>query len=95
MPDRLTRQRRLAEVGERGQERIQNASARVAKTAAGAIEALYLGRAGVSRIELADEVEPVEFAHAACFRHAASQEVAEGSWRALATIVNALQKAQE
>ena len=39
---RFDRQARLAEVGERGQQEIERASLRVARSPTGAIEALYL-----------------------------------------------------
>jgi molybdopterin/thiamine biosynthesis adenylyltransferase len=94
MADRFTRQRRLAEVGERGQERIQNAVVRVAATPDGVVAALYLSRAGVQRIELSATGEAPEFTHATSFRHAASRQIGEGSWRALAAIVGVLEKAE-
>jgi len=94
MSDRFTRQRRLAEVGELGQARIQNAVAHVAKTPAGAVAALYLSRAGVQRIETTEVTEPAEFTHTASFRHPASRQIAEGSWRALTAIVGVLEKAK-
>jgi hypothetical protein len=94
MPDRFTRQRRLAEVGELGQERIQNALARVPQTPAGVVAALYLSRAGVQRIEAAETADLAEFTHAASFRHPASREIGEGSWGALSAIVGVLEKAR-
>ena len=94
MVDRFTRQRRLAEVGEVGQERIQNAVARVGGTPDGVVAALYLSRAGVQRIDRAEATQAAEFTHAASFRHVASRQIGEGSWRALSVIVGVLEKAE-
>lgn len=94
MVDRFTRQRRLAEVGEVGQERIQNAVARVDSTADGAVAACYLSRAGVQRIEQTEATQARKFTHATSFRHVASRQIGEGSWHALAVIVGVLEKAE-
>lgn len=81
--DRYTRQRRLRDVGEAGQARIQAARLEVRDADGALVEATYLHRAGVERIDIVprDEAEP--FAHADAFRFAEPRSVAAGAWRAL------------
>ena len=82
--DRYARQRLLAAVGDRGQERIAQATFVVddAMRLAAETEREYLTRAGAQRFAHASAA-PAPFAHAAVFRHAAAQDFAEGAWRAL------------
>jgi hypothetical protein len=83
MVDRYTRQRRLAEVGDEGQARIEAARLAVGDSPEAWSEREYLERAGASTVTTPG-LEGMPFAHAALFRHAASQRLAAGSWRALA-----------
>ncbi|HEX6764867.1 MAG TPA: hypothetical protein VF103_05300 [Polyangiaceae bacterium] len=85
--DRYTRQRRLREIGDAGQERLFRAHAVVAGREAALLELLYLHRAGVGAVELDSLATPPAFVHEALFRHAASRRVAAASWRALKTLV--------
>jgi hypothetical protein len=80
------RQRRLPEVGAEGQDRIAAAELRVEGSDGAMVETLYLGRAGVNRLELASRLEPLPFAHERFFRFAASRRVGAGAWRALEKI---------
>jgi len=79
------RQMKLAEVGESGQLLIGRASFSVAADASGEIEIEYLRRAGAGA-EIASDSGADAFAHAGEFRFAASRQVAEGAWRALAKL---------
>ena len=90
--DRHARQRMLARVGDAGQSRIAAASYRVAADAAGSVARDYLERAGATRF-VTGEPGLDSFAHAAAFRDARAREFAEGSWRALAELRAALEKA--
>ena len=94
MVARYTRQSRLAEVGERGQERLLATQARVPEGGlAHEIEARYLAAAGLQVTRAprdegaALEVDP-EPGHA--FADPASRAVAEGARRALDVIGHAL-----
>lgn len=79
--DRFTRQRQLPEVGASGQELLALSTAAVCADAAGAIQRMYLERAGIGRFESAKTASA--FPHASHFRFAEARAVAEGSWRAL------------
>lgn len=81
--DRYARQRRLAEIGVAGQQRIASSSLEVRGSEGAIIETEYLYRAGVERVTLTPGLEPEPFPHAASFRFAASRRVAAGAWRAL------------
>lgn len=84
--DRLTRQRRLPEVGARGQERLCAAELSVAPHPDVDVELDYLGRAGVASAQLDPAAELLAFPLAASFEHAAALGVARGAWCALARI---------
>jgi hypothetical protein len=83
LEDRYTRQRRLPEVGAAGQARILAATVEVRGRDGAIIETEYLYRAGVERLSIAPNREPVPFAHEAHFRFFASRRIAAGAWRAL------------
>ncbi|MDB4994655.1 MAG: hypothetical protein JWM74_2087 [Myxococcaceae bacterium] len=94
MVARYTRQSRLADVGERGQERLLGTQARVPEGGlAHEIEARYLAAAGVKVVRApraegaALEVDP-EPGH--MFADPAARAVAEGARRALDVICAAL-----
>ena len=76
------RQLRLAEVGERGQEKICAARFEVTPGAGAETELEYLRRAG-ARAELASAARPESFPHSAAFSFEASRSLAAGAWRAL------------
>ena len=90
--DRYARQRLLAAVGDRGQERIATATFVVdgAQRLAAETEREYLTRAGAQHFVEASAAR-APFAHAAVFRHAAAREFAEGAWRALAQLRTSLE----
>ena len=90
--DRYARQRLLAAVGDRGQERIAQATFVVGdgQGLAAETEREYLTRAGAQRFAQA-AAAPAPFAHAAVFRHAAARDFAEGAWRALAQLRTSLE----
>lgn len=81
--DRYTRQRRLREVGERGQARLAAARVVVEGRDGADTEARYLERAGVSQVLRDEDAAPRAFAHAERFRNAACQSEAAAAWRAL------------
>jgi len=85
--DRYTRQRRLREIGDAGQQRLESASAAVAGGAEAVAEVVYLCRAGVGSVTIDALARPREFAHASAFRHPAARRHAAASWRALRTLL--------
>ena len=89
--DRYVRQRLLAAVGDRGQQRIAAATFVVASESprAADVERAYLTRAGAEQFAAAP-AGPA-FAHAALFRHPAARDFAEGAWRALAQLRSVLE----
>ena len=86
-----SRQLLLPEVGPAGQAKIQALACEVLGSDGAIIEAEYLHRAGVERLELLPGREPEPYAHEAEFRFAASRRVAAGAWRALRKIRRALE----
>lgn len=84
--DRYTRQIRLAEVGELGQQRIESASASVLGLDGADIEIRYLRGAGLLNVVHEPSAAPLPFAHESYFRFAASRRVAAGAWRALGAL---------
>lgn len=89
-PDRYSRQRRLAEVGDAGQARIERARAEVFGTDGALTEVSYLARAGIGSVTVLPNVKPTPFLHASSFRHDATRAFGAGAWRALATLRAAL-----
>jgi len=91
--DPYARQRLLAAVGDRGQERIAARTYVVQSSTAPAaeVERAYLGRAGA--VYFAPKAhEPVAFVHCNAFKHAAARGFAEGAWQALVQLRSALQQ---
>ena len=86
MDDRYTRQRRLPEVGDAGQARLERAALVVAAGPAALPELTYLCRAGARELLISRWHAAEEFTHAAHFRHRESRELATGCWRALRKI---------
>ena len=82
MADRYLRQRRLPEVGDRGQAAIALSHFRVAPGDEAGTEREYLVRAG-GTVTIDPTLSPEPFIHAALFRHAAARRHAAGAWRAL------------
>src|SRR5688572_15890114 len=85
--DRYTRQRRLREIGDAGQARLERASVVVHGSEAAVLELLYLHRAGVGSVMIDAFAQPRAFVHQAAFEHAVARRHAAASWRALRTIV--------
>lgn len=90
-PDRYDRQRRLAEVGADGQERIERASAEVCGRDGATVELAYLCRAGLSEVTMVPRKVPRRFVHADWFRFGQPRAVGAGAWRALEIIKKALE----
>jgi hypothetical protein len=88
--DRYSRQRRLAEVGDAGQARIERAQAEVLGADGALTEVSYLARAGVGSVTVIPDVESTPFLHASWFRYDATRTFGAGAWRALATLRGAL-----
>ncbi|HEX4338133.1 MAG TPA: hypothetical protein VH062_19630 [Polyangiaceae bacterium] len=88
--ERFTRQERLAEVGPRGQERIERFTAVIRGADAADVERAYLAGAGVGTVKVETDMMPDPFAHAAAFEFAAARDVGAGAWRALASVRRAL-----
>jgi hypothetical protein len=82
MVDRYTRQRRLAEIDDAGQARIQAARLVVGDSPEAFLEREYLERAGAAVVTVPERAA-VPFVHAAVFRHVASRRLGAGSWRAV------------
>ncbi|HYJ09881.1 MAG TPA: hypothetical protein VEX18_12755 [Polyangiaceae bacterium] len=89
--DRFVRQRTLAAVGDRGQQRLADASFAIEHehTVPAATERHYLERAGAQNFS-ATEGPRAPFAHAQAFRHQVARDFAEGAWRALDQIQRVL-----
>ena len=87
--DPYDRQRRLAEVGAAGQERIARSEARLAAGPAAATALAYVVRAGVERGVITSG-ESAPFPHAARFHFAAPGAVAAGAHAALRHLVSIL-----
>jgi hypothetical protein len=87
---RYSRQIRLVEVGEAGQERICRCAVEAHGREGALVELAYLERAGVGAVELRPLAAPVPFPHAAEFRFVPARHVAAGSWRALRTLKSVL-----
>jgi hypothetical protein len=98
--DRYTRQRRLREIGDAGQERLLAARVTLGGRPAGGprrsdpskdrssvIELVYLERAGVGSVTIDSLAAPRAFAHADAFHHDPARRHAAAAWRALRTIV--------
>lgn len=92
--DRYSRQRKLPEVGKRGQQRIEALHAVVQGGPEALVELAYLERAGVRQLELretsATEASP-SWPHSECFAHPGPRNVALGAWGALRRIRQALE----
>ena len=87
LPEDLhSRQRRLPEVGERGQDRIERAHAEVQGTDGAVTEAQYLARAGIGSLSLSPGQSATPFKHKRAFRFDAPRRVGSGAWRALRTL---------
>ncbi len=103
--DRYTRQRRLREIGDAGQERLFAATVtlggRPASGPAGGptrdgssvIELVYLERAGVGAVSIDSLAAPRTFAHSAAFHHEPARRHAAAAWRALRTILEVVGEA--
>jgi hypothetical protein len=89
--DRYDRQRRLAEVGTTGQERLQRATAEVRGRDGATVELAYLCRAGLSEVAMVPGKQAEPFGHAEWFRFDSCRSVGAGAWRALATIKKVLE----
>ena len=93
--DRYTRQRRLREIGDAGQERLHRANVVVGGGSGALFELVYLHRAGVGSVTIDAFAAPRAFAHESAFRHEASRRHAAASWRALKTLVEVVGAAPE
>jgi hypothetical protein len=88
--DRFSRQRRLPEVGEAGQRRIEASSCLVADDTSGRIEEEYLRRAGV-RVSFGGGLSRAPAPPwDGEFRSSAASDMAQGAWRALRELRRAL-----
>ena len=92
MEDRFTRQRRLPEIGDRGQARIAAECFRVAAGEEAWMERDYLARAGAGVVAINAELSPAPFVHARHFRHEATRRHASAAWRALRQIMRLVQR---
>jgi len=91
-PDRYSRQRRLAEIGDAGQARIERATASVRSGDPSAITELsYLIRAGVGAASALPDADAEPFVHASLFRFEAPRAVGAGAWRALGKLRRAVE----
>jgi hypothetical protein len=84
--DRYTRQRRLAEVGPKGQERLSQARLCVASHPDVELELDYLARAGLAEVRVDPAAPALAFPWTAWFEHDAALGVARGAWCALSRI---------
>ncbi|MEZ4226200.1 MAG: hypothetical protein R3B13_34960 [Polyangiaceae bacterium] len=79
--ERLSRQVRLAEVGEMGQARLAGLTPQIRN--GNPVEREYLERAGVARVDCSDAATQADFRHRDAFAHDAAAEVGAQAWRAL------------
>jgi hypothetical protein len=84
--DRYTRQRRLPEVGPKGQERLCQANLRIASHPDVELELDYLARAGVAGVRVDPTAPALAFPWTDWFEHDAALGVARGAWYALSRI---------
>jgi hypothetical protein len=85
--DRYTRQRRLREIGDAGQNRLLAAQVTLGGGEGALVALVYLHRAGVGSVTLDALAAPRAFPHRPTFRHEASRRHASGAWHALRTVV--------
>jgi hypothetical protein len=97
--DRHARQRRLAAVGDLGQERIAGATYVVSSDdeRSSEVEREYLARAGALHFVAADAAfaktgESARFIHAAQFQDPEARAFAAGAWRALYQLKSAIER---
>ena len=88
--DRYDRQRRLKEVGDQGQQRIEASEARLGAGPEASVALSYLCRAGVSRLMI-DSALSNDSRHAAWFRFSGPRAVAHGAECALAHLLHVLE----
>jgi hypothetical protein len=88
--DRHSRQRRLAEVGAAGQERLDQAHVVVPEHEGSDVAREYLLRAGVRSVVFEQDSGAPPFPFADAFEFAQSRQLAHGAWRALAAIRDVL-----
>lgn len=88
--DRHSRQRRLAEVGAAGQERLDRAHLVVPEHEGSDVAREYLLRAGVPSVVIEHDHDAAPFPFADAFQFVHSRELAHGAWRALAAIRDVL-----
>lgn len=89
--DRYSRQRRLPEVGARGQIALEQARPVIRRHAGLSIEQEYLCRSGVGSSTVDEQAVPRLFAHAPSFQFAGPSQVAQGAWCALQVVREILQ----
>jgi hypothetical protein len=89
--DRYTRQRRLPEIGDAGQRRLEAADAVVRGLDGADVELRYVTGAGLRHVVHDAAAAPLAFAHAALFAFPSSRRVGAGAWRALCTLKRALE----
>lgn len=88
--DRYTRQRRLPEVGPKGQERLRQAQLCVAPHPDVGLELDYLVRAGAGEPRIDPAAPVLAFPWTEWFEHEAALGVARGAWCALSRIKSEL-----
>jgi molybdopterin/thiamine biosynthesis adenylyltransferase len=84
--ERFSRQTRLSEVSESGQERLGRSIVEVRGRDGADVERTYLERAGVGLVTTDPDSEPLPFPHAQAFRFVESRRVGAGAYRALVGI---------
>lgn len=84
--DRYTRQRRLPEVGAKGQEQLSLAELSVADHPDVELELDYLARAGAGQVRVDPTLPALSFPWTSWFEHDAALGVARGAWCALSRI---------
>lgn len=81
--DRYSRQRRLPEVGVRGQLALEQASPVLSVHAGSQIEQEYLTRSGVVHAKVSSSRSPCRFAHEDWFQFSPTLRIAQGASGAL------------
>ena len=90
MTDLYIRQKRLREIGDRGQLILGRASATIPAGFAAEPTQEYLRRSGLGSVTIGKEPDSREFSHASYFQFEVCQDYAAGAWFATQLIVEIL-----
>ena len=90
LEDRYSRHRRLASFGAEGQRRLESTLFCVGTGAGATVQLSYLCRAGAQRLSIGQQYREPAFRHAEQFAFSVARDYANGAWRAIGQIEEAL-----